>query len=113
MPISPFLEAVSARRSNPMAKKNEKTSALAGAEMTNDGLKYKGVILQQIIDKCEGCERVSEFEGGKYCPSYPNPEKKWSLGACNFATHVKAEVDKEGKVKVNPLKASKRAARGR
>jgi hypothetical protein len=35
------------------------------------------------------------------------------LGVCNFATHVKASVDKQGKIKVNPLKASKRAARGR
>lgn len=66
-----------------------------------------------IIDKCEGCERTKEFEGQKYCTSYPDPSKKWANGVCNFATHVRASVDKEGKVKVNPLKASKRAARGR
>jgi hypothetical protein len=41
------------------------------------------------------------------------PERKWSQKVCNFATHVKLEIDKGGKVNINPLKASKRAARGR
>lgn len=72
-----------------------------------------GVECHPIIDKCEGCERIKEAEGAKYCSSYPLPEKKWAHGVCNFATHVKAEKDTGGKVKINPLKASKRAARGR
>lgn len=72
-----------------------------------------GVKCQEIVEKCDGCERVKEHDGGKYCSSYPIPERKWHLGACNFATHVRAELDKGGKVKINPLKASKRAARGR
>ncbi len=72
-----------------------------------------GVLCQQIIDKCEGCGRIKEHDGGKYCGSFPAPEKKWHLGVCNFATHVRAEIDKGGKVKINPLKASKRAAKGR
>jgi hypothetical protein len=95
-----------------MAKKKV-VSSLEGAVKTDEGLTYKGVIMEQITEKCEGCERVAEVEGGKYCPTYAQPATKWSHGVCNFATHVRAEVDKAGKVKVNPLKASKRAARGR
>lgn len=72
-----------------------------------------GVECHPIIDKCEGCERTRDFEGAKYCTSYPLPERKWAKAVCNFATHVKAEKDTTGKVKINPLKASKRAARGR
>ncbi len=94
-----------------MAKK--KIISLEGAVKTDAGLTYKGVIMDPIDDKCEGCERVAEVEGGKYCPTYAQPTTKWAKGICNFATHARAGVDKGGKVKVNPLKASKRAARGR
>lgn len=87
--------------------------AFEGAQKTESGMLYKGIECTPIVDKCEGCERAKEFEGQKFCGSYPNPERKWARGACNFATHVKAEIDASGKVKVNPLKASKRAARGR
>jgi len=72
-----------------------------------------GVACEPVVEQCEGCGRIKEIEGGKFCASYPVPEKKWHLGACNFATHVRAEVDKAGKVKINPLKASKRAAKRR
>ncbi|MFR5647877.1 MAG: PxxKW family cysteine-rich protein, partial [Bilophila wadsworthia] len=47
----------------------------------------------------------------QFCGSYPNPAKKWFDGRCNFATHIKTESGKAAKV--NPLKASKRAAKGR
>jgi len=94
-----------------MAKKN--TVSLEGAVKTDAGLSYKGVVLEPIVEKCEGCERAVEFEDGKYCPTYAQPSRKWATGVCNFATHVRAEVEKGGKVKINPLKASKRAARGR
>ena len=70
-------------------------------------------VFQPVVEKCEGCERIREDNGLRRCTSYADPEAKWSLGVCNFATHVKASVDKQGKVKINPLKASKRAARGR
>jgi len=95
-----------------MAKKNAIVT-LEGAVMTDAGLSYKGVIMEPIAEKCEGCERVVPFEDNKFCPTYAQPSRKWLTGVCNFATHVRAEVDKAGKVKVNPLKASKRAARGR
>jgi len=88
-------------------------TAWEGATKTENGMLFKGIECLPIVEKCEGCERAREFDGQKFCISYPQPEKKWKLGACNFATHVKATVDKAGKVKVNPLKASKRAARGR
>jgi hypothetical protein len=94
-----------------MAKNKE--ISLEGAVKTDAGLTYKGVIMQPIVEKCEGCERIASVEEEKFCPTYAQPEKKWAHGVCNFATHVRAEVDKTGKVKVNPLKASKRAARGR
>jgi len=96
-----------------MADDKKKVGALAGAVMTAEGLSYKGFILTPIVENCTGCERVASFEDQSYCPSYAEPAKKWTRGICNFATHVKATVDKEGKTKVNPLKASKRAARGR
>ena len=83
------------------------------AVKTEKGVEVNGFLVQPVIEKCDGCERIRDFEGERYCSSYPTPETKWSLGACNFATHVRATVDAAGKVKVNPLKASKRAARGR
>lgn len=94
-----------------MAKK--KPISLDGAVKTDAGLTYKGVVMEPIDEKCDGCERVVPFEEDKYCPTYAQPARKWAHGVCNFATHVRAEMDKSGKVKVNPLKASKRAARGR
>lgn len=63
-----------------------------------------------VIDKCEGCERIVEEDGVKRCATYVNPEAKWRLGICNFATHQKPEI-KVAKVRINPLKASKRASK--
>lgn len=92
-----------------MAKK--KTISLEGAVKTDAGLNYKGVIMETIVEKCEGCDRVVLFEDASYCTTYAQPALKWAKGKCNFATHTR-EADKV-KAKVNPLKASKRAARGR
>jgi hypothetical protein len=96
-----------------MADEKKKASALEGAVMTAEGLTFKGVILSPAVENCTGCDRVTTFEETSYCPCYAEPAKKWARGICNFATHVKATVDKTGKTKVNPLKASKRAAKGR
>jgi len=63
-----------------------------------------------VIDKCEGCERIVEEDGVNYCRTYVKPEAKWRLGICNFATHQKPEI-KVAKVRINPLKASKRASK--
>ncbi|MDR1242536.1 MAG: PxxKW family cysteine-rich protein [Deltaproteobacteria bacterium] len=82
-----------------------------GASMTQEGMLYNGFTCQPVIDKCAGCERVRPFEGQDYCYSYPLPASKWSLGRCNFATHTKVET--KTSAKVNPLKASKRASKGK
>ncbi|MDQ7834494.1 MAG: PxxKW family cysteine-rich protein [Humidesulfovibrio sp.] len=96
-----------------MAEEKKKASALDGAVMTAEGLSFKGVIMNAVVENCTGCDRIAEFDNVSYCPSYAQPAAKWSRGICNFATHVKGTLDKQGKAKVNPLKASKRAARGR
>jgi hypothetical protein len=61
-----------------------------------------------IVDNCEGCDRIVEGSIGKICSAYPAPDKKWLSGICNFATHAKVEIKTED-LKVNPLKASKKA----
>ena len=86
------------------------TPTFPDASMTSEGMQYNGAIFHPIIDKCEGCARIREFEGQNFCSSYPMPAAKWSLGNCNFSTHVRAA--KAAQAKVNPLKASKRAAKG-
>jgi hypothetical protein len=91
-----------------MSAKNIQT--FPGAVLAEGGMKYNGAVFQPVVDKCEGCGRISEFEGGKYCSSYPMPAAKWSMGNCNFSTHARAT--QAAQAKVNPLKASKRAAKG-
>lgn len=75
-------------------------------------VKYSEGKFQQVIDKCEGCERIVEEEGKQFCKSYLQPESKWRLGICNFATHAKPEI-KITNVRINPLKAAKRASKGK
>ncbi len=83
------------------------------AVKTEKGLQFKGRNLQPIAEKCNGCERIADFDNEKYCMSYPDPTRKWARGTCNFATHVKGSLAKSGRVKINPLKASKRAAKNK
>ena len=64
-----------------------------------------------IVAQCEGCPRVIEGAQGKVCNAYRDPALKWSFGACNLATHVARKAEGEVR-KVNPLKASKKAAAG-
>ncbi|MCF6238372.1 MAG: PxxKW family cysteine-rich protein, partial [Candidatus Marinimicrobia bacterium] len=61
-------------------------------------------------EMCEGCDHIVEGTIGPVCSNAPSPTQKWKTGLCNFATHRKVEV-KIDEVKVNPLKASKRAGR--
>jgi hypothetical protein len=70
---------------------------------------YSGGNFKPVIDKCEGCERIVDDSGVKYCQSYLNPAAKWRLGLCNFATHAKPDIAVT-KIRVNPLKAAKRAS---
>ena len=82
-----------------------------GAAPADEGMLYNGILCRPIIDKCQGCDRVRSFQEKEYCASYPLPAGKWSMGRCNFATHAKKEV--KAQAKVNPLKASKRASKGK
>ena len=86
-------------------------NAFPGAAQTPEGMKYNGALFQPVIDKCEGCGRIRDFEGAQYCSSYAAPASKWTMGACNFSTHTRVAQSAQGKV--NPLKASKRAAKGK
>jgi hypothetical protein len=86
-------------------------NVLQHAARTPNGVTVNGFVLAPIVEKCEGCDRVREFEEEKFCSSYPAPERKWAEGRCNFATHLKG--DATAAAKVNPLKASKRAAKRR
>ncbi|MCZ7403700.1 MAG: PxxKW family cysteine-rich protein [Candidatus Methanoperedens sp.] len=62
------------------------------------------------IDKCIGCAHV---DATYYCDAYLFPEFKWLSGrTCPLATHPKKEEKKTGK-QIDPLKASKRQARGK
>lgn len=75
-------------------------------------MSYKERNFKPVIDKCEGCERIVEEEGAQFCQSYLKPDAKWRIGICNFATHAKPEINII-KVRVNPLKAAKRASKGK
>ena len=83
---------------------------LEKATKTAEGVVVNGFVLSPVVEQCAGCDRAREFEGEQFCSSYPVPSKKWTAGRCNFATHFKATV--AAAAKVNPLKASKRAAKG-
>ena len=89
---------------------NKNIQAFPGATQTPEGMLYNGALFQPVIDKCEGCARIRDFQGAHYCSSYPIPTAKWSMGICNFSTHMKTAA--VAQAKVNPLKASKRAAKG-
>ncbi len=72
--------------------------------------KKRGMIsFQSVVEQCEGCERIIHDEGASRCTTYVNPAAKWRLGICNFATHAKPEI-KVVTVRINPLKAAKRAS---
>jgi hypothetical protein len=60
-----------------------------------------------ITDDCSGCGHIRSLGEASFCKSYANPERKWTLGMCNFATHKRIEKTEEAR-SLNPLKASKR-----
>ena len=77
---------------------------------TGNAAKFADGSYLPIVEQCNGCERIVAVENGQFCETYINPAAKWRLGICNFATHAKPEV-KVVKIRVNPLKAAKRASR--
>jgi len=70
---------------------------------------FSAASFKPVVEKCVGCDRIVEESGSRYCRTYVNPEAKWRLGLCNFATHAKPEIAVT-KIRVNPLKAAKRAS---
>ena len=87
-------------------------TVLPGTECTfwkKSGCSFEDGSCQNVIEMCEGCERIVDGTIGPVCSVAPSPMVKWSHGLCNFATHRKVEVKVE-ELKVNPLKASKKAA---
>jgi len=77
---------------------------------TSNAAKFIDGSFLPVVEQCIGCDRIVEFEGSNFCDTYKAPAAKWRLGICNFATHAKPEV-KIVKIRVNPLKAAKRASR--
>lgn len=87
-------------------------TVLPGTECTfwtKRGCVFTGNSCQPVVEECQGCERIVDSTVGQVCSVYPAPAQKWSAGLCNFATHKKIEI-KSVEAKVNPLKASKKAA---
>lgn len=84
---------------------------LLNAVKTDAGVVLNGFVMSPCVEQCKGCERVREFDSREFCSSYADPAYKWRGGRCNFATHVKTQA--AAKAKINPIKASKRASKGR
>jgi hypothetical protein len=75
--------------------------------MSSEGCSFNGGVCHNVVESCDGCNRKAEYSDSWYCSACPDPESKWKNGKCNLATHVKAATN-GNKVKINPLKASKR-----
>lgn len=84
---------------------------LENATKTAEGVTLNGMVISPVVEQCAGCERIREFDDQQFCSTYPTPARKWVGGRCNFSTHIKTKA--AAAAKVNPLKASKRAAKGR
>ena len=79
--------------------------------MTAKGCTFNGGVCHTVVEKCAACDHEIDFNGERYCRTYPDPASKWLLGKCNFATNIVKEEVKETK-QVNPLKESKRRSKG-
>ncbi|MEG2172568.1 MAG: PxxKW family cysteine-rich protein, partial [Desulfovibrionaceae bacterium] len=62
---------------------------LENATKSAEGVSLNGVVLSPVVEQCAGCERIREFDDQQFCSTYPNPERKWAGGRCNFSTHIK------------------------
>lgn len=80
--------------------------------MKRNGCNYNGGQCHPVVEACDGCSRVEAFSDGKFCQVFAEPALKWNARACNLASHVNNNQEKEGNAKkLNPLKASKRGSR--
>ena len=80
--------------------------------MTRKGCSFNGGTCHEIVAQCQGCGHVIAVADKNYCQAFPDPASKWVFGSCNLATHVVRKFAAAEK-KVNPLKASKKAAQGK
>lgn len=80
--------------------------------MTAKGCSFNGGTCHPIVEKCHGCAHVITIGDRKFCKAFPDPASKWMLGNCNLATHVERKFVGEQR-KINPLKASRKAAAGK
>lgn len=65
--------------------------------------------MEKIHEKCVGCAKVTAED---FCAAYPKPSIWWEKrGGCAAATHTRKLIEEVKKV--NPLKASKKKAKGR
>ena len=74
--------------------------------------KFASGYFKPVIEKCKGCDRIVDLGNAIYCGTYAFPDAKWKTGICNFASHAKPDIS-VSKIKINPLKASKRAMAGK
>ncbi len=88
-------------------------TVLPGAECTfwsKQGCIFVGNSCQNVVEECQGCDRIVEGTIGKVCSVAPSPKQKWAPGLCNMATHRKVDLKSAETKMVNPLKASKKAS---
>ncbi len=78
--------------------------------MAKQGCTFNGGHCEPVVEACDGCDHIAEIDEDFYCRTSASPASKWNHGSCNYATHVVAEISNGNGKKVNPLKASKRAA---
>jgi len=89
-------------------------AALANVSQAEPALAatFKKIGHQPIVEQCVGCAHIRALGADYYCKTWAEPEEKWGLGICNFATHAKVQSVEAAK-RINPLKASKRAMSGK
>jgi len=63
-----------------------------------------------IVMSCEGCGRIRKEGEQQYCTAYTQPKWAWRRGECLLATHLDKKKQTETTM-INPLKASRRAAK--
>ncbi|MBE0596206.1 MAG: PxxKW family cysteine-rich protein [Desulfuromonadales bacterium] len=88
-------------------------TVLPGTECTfwsKQGCAYLGNTCQNVLEECQGCDRIVQGTIGQVCSVAPSPKQKWAPGLCNMATHRKVEIKGLDAKAVNPLKASKKAS---
>lgn len=73
---------------------------------------YIGDKCYQIVEDCNDCNNIVIYNEKSYCKIYMSPDAKWYSAECCPMCTTKEKKIKEGQ-KINPLKASKRAAKAR